>query len=130
MIPVLKTSKSGSLIFASMQKRPGIFFLLLFILTAIAGFSAKQVLPETVGVKKQAIVLKASQLPNAELERPQTFTSAFGQATEKRTISYSILATCPVLHTSFKFIKPAQTGKRGLPFKTYLFFIYPFHNFW
>ena len=113
-----------------MQKRPGIFFLMLFILTAIAGFSARQAWPENTDIHKQDLVIKTFQLPHAELERPQTSTSVFGQSQGNRITNFSIQTTSPVIKIVFDTVTLVNANKKNLPFKEYLFHIYPFHNFW
>jgi len=113
-----------------MQKKPGLFFLLLFILTALAGFSAKQTWPENSNVNKQELVIKTFHLPHAELERPQTTTVVSGQVHGNRTVNLSLYTTCPLFKIFFQPATPAQKSKQALSFKEYLFYIYPSHNFW
>jgi len=113
-----------------MLKKPGIFFFLLFILTAIAGFSTKQSGAENTNVNKKKLVLKTFHLPHAELERPQTSSVVFGHAQGHRTINFSIHTGYPVLRFFLEAVSKTKTSKKTFPSKEYLYYIYPSHNFW
>jgi len=113
-----------------MQKKPGRLFLLLFTLTAIAGFSPKYPQPEYTTAGKPAIILKTKQLPNAELERRQPTTAITFLATEKKTSSLFEHNASLLYHTVNIISRISAAPEGDLLVKDYLFCIYPTHNFW
>ena len=118
------------LIFAAMQKKPAIFFLLIGVAIALAGFTIKQTTPAPVYSGPQEQVLQLHKLPNAELERQQSPSCTIGFTAEKRHVSFLEQPRPQVRSHALVNIALLSGGVTASPHKDYLFHIYPTHHFW
>ena len=115
-----------------MSRYPAKFFLTILFFFAVACCSSIKICParSVQPFNQEAHTFQAKQIPNAELERVHPPTVPAGQtALQKNLVLPGLLPLASFyqqrIAAESSFIKASS-----LLVKDYLFFIYPYHNFW